>query len=113
MKIKAGKEELYQKGLDNNQDSYGLAVYTYAKRCAELLEKDIEENGDAKTAIVVNAKKRSFEADVEGITGFMYGCAVSILSEVWEYGEILRRWHNKEYGYDGDGTVNPAILRIV
>lgn len=52
------------------------------------------------------------EADTEGITGYMYGCAVSILSQCWKYGEYLRKWHNKEYNYDGDGVVNPAILTI-
>ena len=42
----------------------------------------------------------------------MYGCAVSILSQCWKYGEELRKWHNKEYNYDGDGVVNPAVLTI-
>lgn len=58
------------------------------------------------------ADKTSHEADTEGITGFMYGCAVNALSQLWEYGEELRRWHNKEYNYDGDGVVNPAILTV-
>lgn len=112
MKIRPGMEESYQKGLDNNQDPYGRGVYTFAVRWAELLEKDIEESGDACKSIIENANRRSREADTEGITGFMYGCAVNILSQVWEYGEILRKWHNKEYNYDGDGVVNPAILTI-
>ena len=59
-----------------------------------------------------NADRLSREADTEGITGFMYGCAVSILSKCWVYGEYLRKWHNKEYGYDGDGVVNPAIMTV-
>ena len=42
----------------------------------------------------------------------MYGCAVSILSECWEYGEELRKWHNKKYNHGGDGVVNPAVLTI-
>ena len=41
------------------------------------------------------AKELSHKADTEGITGFMYGCAVSILLQCWEYGEELRRWHNR------------------
>lgn len=47
-----------------------------------------------------------------GHKGFMYGVAVSILSQCWEYGECLRKWHNKEYGYDGDGVVNPAVITV-
>lgn len=112
MKIRPGKEEWWQEGLSNNQDFYGLGVYNYAVRWADLMEKDIEEKGDAQKAIVENAEKRSHEANTDGITGFMYGCAVGILSEAWEYGEILRKWHNKEYGYEGDGVVNPAILTV-
>jgi hypothetical protein len=42
----------------------------------------------------------------------MYGGAVSILAQCWEYGEDLRKWHNKEYDYEGDGTVNPAVVTI-
>lgn len=113
MKIKPGMEEAYQKGLDNNQDFYGLDVYKFAERWAELMEKDIEKSDNPIKAITENAKKRSHEADTDGITGFMYGCAVNILSKCWEYGEILRKWHNKEYKYDGDGVVNPAILTLV
>lgn len=112
MRIRQGMEEWWQTGLDNNQDFYGRGVYDFAVRWADLLEADIEAVGDAKKAIVANAKKRSREADTDGITGFMYGCAMSILSQAWEYGEILRKWHNKEYGYEGDGCVNPAILTI-
>lgn len=59
-----------------------------------------------------NADKLSYDADTEGITGFMYGCAVSILSQCWEYGQYLRKWHNKEYGYDGMGVVNPAVMSL-
>lgn len=58
------------------------------------------------------ADKASRAADIDGITGFMYGCAVNVLSQVWKYGEELRRWHNKEYDYEGDGVVNPAVLTI-
>lgn len=42
----------------------------------------------------------------------MYGMAVSILSQCWKYGEFLRKWHNKEYGYEGDGVVNPAVMTV-
>lgn len=112
MKIRPGMEEEYRKGYNNNLDPYGHAVYVFLERWAELMEKDINVSGDPKKAIVNFAEVRSREADTEGITGFMYGCAVNILSHCWEYGEILRKWHNKEYKYEGDGVVNPAILTI-
>ena len=112
MKIRPGMEKAYKEWDKKNRDDYGHAVFTYAERWAELMEKDIDESHDEQKAIIENAEKRSHEADTEGITGFMYGCAVKILSVCWQYGETLRIWHNKEYGYEGDGVVNPAYMTI-
>lgn len=109
MKIKAGKEKDFERFVEvNSKDFYSLGVVNYVKRWAELMEKEIE-NG-AKLLDI--AKRTSNEADTEGITGYMYGCAVNILSQMWEHGEELRRWHNKEYNYEGDGVVNPAVITI-
>lgn len=62
----------------------------------------------------------SYEADLEGITGFMYGRAVVALSHYWKHGEQLRRWHNikTQLGNEGEeanesgGVLNPALLSI-
>lgn len=113
MKILEGKEKKYKDWYDINNDGYSRACFTYAERWANMLENLIESSDeDAMTVIVNNADRLSREADIEGITGFMYGCAVNILAQCWEYGEELRKWHNKEYNYNGDGVVNPAILTI-
>ncbi len=93
---------------ENNQDGYGSAVIRYAERWANLMEAKIADGAKLEEI----ADHASHEADTEGITGFMYGCAVNILAHVWERGDQLRRWHNREYGYDGDGTVNPAVLTV-
>ena len=66
------------------------------------------------------AESASYEADIDGITGFMYGAAVSILSQCWKHGEELRRWHNLstqikdegEKANDSGGVLNPAVLSI-
>lgn len=113
MKIIEGKEKEYKDWYDKNNDGYSRACFTYVERWAEMMEEKIEASSDDVMKVIVdNADKLSYEADEEGITGFMYGCAVSILSQCWKYGELLRKWHNGEYNYDGDGVVNPAILRI-
>jgi hypothetical protein len=79
-------------------------------RWAGMMEEKIEASEEDEMKVIVdNAKQLSYEADKEGITGFMYGAAVSILSKYWEYGECLRKWHNKDYGYDGNGVVNPEV----
>lgn len=78
-----------------------------------MMEEKIEASEDDEMKVIVdNAKQLSHEADKEGISRFMYGVAVRILSQCWEYGEFLRKWHNKEYGYDGDGVVNPAVITV-
>ena len=112
MKIKKGMEEKYQEGYNNNLDAYGHGVYTYLERWADSMEELINNGKDPADVIKEDAERLSSIADTEGITGFMYGCAVSILSQVWEYGELLRVWHNSQYKYLGDGCVNPAMLTI-
>lgn len=106
------KADEYQEGYNKNLDPYGHAVYTFAERWAELMEREILKSDDPAAVITAQAEALSREADTEGITGFMYGCAVSILSACWLYGEQLRVWHNAQYGHTGDGVVNPAIITI-
>jgi hypothetical protein len=106
MKLK-NKEEWDQIVTINN-DPYGSCVVRYAERWANMMEQEMESG----KPLIEIADATSDKADTDGITGYMYGCAVSILSEVWEHGEELRKWHNKEYGYEGNGTVNPAIITI-
>ncbi len=116
MKIKSGTEEQYAEYKVKNSDPYGGAVVQYAERWADQMESKLAE-GSAVPAI---AKETSHSADTEGITGFMYGCAVQSLSNFWEHGEELRRWHNldTQIGTEGEaanesgGTLNPAILNI-
>lgn len=113
MKVIAGKEKEYQDWKEKNQDSYGKGVFDFAERWAESLETLIESSDESSLDVIIaHAGTKSNEADTKGITGFMYGMAVSILSQEWEYGEDLRVWHNKEWGYTGDGVVNPALMTI-
>ncbi len=106
MKIK--DIEAYEEWKSKQTDGYGQAVFRYAEKWAELMEEELDNGHEVKNV----AGKLSHEADTEGITGFMYGAAVSVLTHCWEYGEELRKWHNGEYGYDGEGVVNPAIMTV-
>lgn len=109
MKIKEGKEKEFDKCVEiNSNDHYSRSVIDYMIRWADMMEGRME-GGESITDM---ADKTSHEADTDGITGFMYGCAVELLSCFWEHGEELRVWHNKQYGYEGDGVVNPAILSV-
>lgn len=115
-----GGEEKWNKTVEVNSDGYGKGVVDYAKVWAYLMEKEIEKLNHLtlihEVPTLVLSKEimdsTSSEADGEGITGFMYGAAVSILADCWKYGEQLRKIHNKNYGVESEGVVNPAVLTV-
>lgn len=100
----------------NGTSGYAGGILDYAYRWANLMEREIE----AGKALADIAKDSSRAADTDGITGFMYGCAVGLLAQTWEHGEELRRWHNldTQIGTEGEranatgGVLNPALLVV-
>lgn len=100
--------EQWESWKAKNTDPYGQGIFEYAESWAKLMQKEISE-GKTLTDI---AEHTSFQLGFMGITGFMYGAAVNILSNCWIHGETLRVWHNAKYKHHGDGVVNPAILTI-
>ncbi len=117
MKVKTGMETEYEEYKRiNADDAYSHAVVVYGEAWANLMEARLT-NGELVREI---AKECSHTADTDGITGFMYGCAVSALAHFWEYGEELRRWHNldTQLGNEGEkanesgGVLNSALLNI-
>jgi hypothetical protein len=100
----------------NCDDPYGRGVLTFAEYWARFMEGQIAAGHQLSDV----AASCSDLADTDGITGFMYGCAVSILSSTWVYGENLRRWHNKKTQINGEGdranedggVLNPALLSV-
>lgn len=101
-------KKIYQDWKDKNTDGYGAACFTYAEYWAQLMQIEIVNGKKVSDC----AEKTSQTADIDGITGFMYGMAINILSKCWIHGEELRKWHNKEYKHEGDGVVNPAVLTV-
>lgn len=99
-----------------NTDPYGGRVISYAEDWANFMERDMAAGKKLEDC----AEATSHEADTDGITGFMYGAAVSTLAAVWKHGEALRRWHNLktqihdegERANESGGTLNPALLNI-
>jgi hypothetical protein len=108
----------WQKGVDAQKgDGYGLGVYGFAEAWARLMQAKMAEGkpiGEVADACCSLADKNY------GITGFMYGAAVSVLSHCWKHGEELRRWHNiktqirdeGERANESGGVLNPALLNI-
>ena len=110
-------KELWQKCLDANvDDKYGTEINRFSAAWAHIMEKKMEAG--AKLEDIVKESDR--EANTEGITGFMYGAAVSTLAGVWEHGDRLRRWHNVDIQIHDEGekansegrVLNPAILNV-
>lgn len=109
-------KEAYQSWLDNNQDGYGNAIFRYAENWARIMQAKMENGATLDEC----ADEASNIADVEGITGFMLGGAVSVLALCWEYGEELRQWHNLKFQISDEGAranktggvLNPARLII-
>lgn len=92
----------------NSQDGYSRGVVVYGELWAQFMQKEMA----AGRTLEECADETSHKADTDGITGFMYGAAVSALAKFWKHGEALRVWHNKQYGHEGAGVVNPAILTV-
>jgi hypothetical protein len=123
MQLKPGMLEEYDNYRKiNSTDQYSERCVTFSEDWAELMEKSLSEGDDIFSGIKGKtiADECSHRADTDGITGFMYGCAVSALSHFWIHGEELRRWHNiatqiNQEGIkanDSGGVLNPALISI-
>ncbi len=106
----------WQSWQANNTDPYGAGIMSYAERWGRLMEGALSRGEKLESV----AESTSHLADNDGLTGFMYGAAVSVLAKVWVHGEDLRRWHNlktqiKDEGERANasgGVLNPALLHI-
>ena len=96
MKFAKGKERVWKEGLGRNNDGkisdFGGAIYYFAERWANAMEKRIE-NGEKLSDIAVEESVNVLR-EMEGymLSDIQMMCAVSILSEVWKYGEELKYW---------------------
>lgn len=70
----------------NQTDAYSRGTVNYAIRWAELMEREI---ANGKTVLDV-AKQTKREADIDNISGYMFGIAATALMQWWEYGDELR-----------------------
>ena len=112
--MKIREKDTWEDWKESNKDPYGQNIINYAVKWADLMEERLSEGEELEEI----AKPTSHEADDMGITGFMYGQAVLVLSDVWKYGERLLRWHNRKYQVDGRGdeyteegsVINPAMI---
>lgn len=93
----------------NSGESYGRGIIRYATIWVQYMEYLTKKYGMKMSEIW---DRCSNLANVDGVTGFMYGAAASIISRVWQFGEEFRKCYNSKWNYSGAGTVNPAVLTI-
>lgn len=93
----------------NSGESYGRGIISYATIWVQYMEYLTKKYGMKMSEIW---DRCSDLANVDGVTGFMYGAAASIISRVWQFGEEFRKCYNSKWNYSGAGTVNPAVLTI-
>lgn len=110
VKLELSDAEGWKKSREANTDGYGSAALDYAEGWAKLMQIELAKGKTVGQCYDYTQKGLGFL----GITGFQFGCAVSILSQTWKHGEELRKVHNKKYGVSEDkkGTINPAIITI-
>jgi hypothetical protein len=110
----------------NSEDSgraYGFTVILAAERWADEMEQRLAERPGMTVGDIANEAFAATDAWLGrwGLTGFQYGCVVSILARVWQRGEELRRWHNLHTQVADEGlranatpgaVLNPALLNI-
>lgn len=116
MQIELKDKEKWNNFVTKNIGPYGKGCVDYAERWAIQMQERLAKNEKLENI----AKEESHKADTEGITGFMYGCAVNMLSQCWKYGEELRIWHNLDIQIEHEGdlankegkVLNPALLNI-
>lgn len=104
-KIQERIDTLREEGDDWWQ--YEAATLRYAEAMGRLVQYYLDNGKSFGEA----ANKAADEADVDIISGAMYGAAVTLLVSSWRHGEDLRNWHNARYR-GGGGVVNPAIINL-
>lgn len=119
MQILEKSKEGWNNAVSINTDPYGACIMQFAETWANAMESKLAKG---KTIPEI-AKQTSKDTDALpgfGITGFMYGAAVSMLAKYWAHGEELRHWHNLDTQISdegerlnkSDGVLNPALLNI-
>lgn len=78
--------ERWQEFVDANKDFYGKGIVDFATQWGRLMELRVEQG----MSVLEAAKATESEADTFGMSGFSFSAALSMLREMWIYGDQLR-----------------------
>lgn len=98
--------------MTESNDEITCCVIAFAVRWAKIMQFIMSQNESVTVADI--ADKTSYIADFqesfEGLNGgIIYDNAVIMLCEYWKYGNELRKWHNSQLGYEGEGIASPTV----
>lgn len=82
----------------NSKNDYRKAIISYTIVWIQYMEY-LTKKYEMKMSEIW--ERCSDLADVDGIIGFMYGAAESIISQVWQYGEEFWKCYNSKWHYYG------------
>lgn len=109
-------QTLWDEYVTVNTDPYGKYIITTAEKWMQAMQPRLDAGEEIKDI----AYPCFTEADIDGCTGFQYGCIIKTIYNVWEYGDVLRMWHNLEAqlraegerANESGGVLNPALISM-
>lgn len=84
----------WRRTVANNRDGYGASAIRFAAEWAHDMEQSMRQSEGDVASVAEACMHRP--ADKFGLSGFQYGCAVSLLSQVWVHGAALMEWQKRE-----------------
>ena len=105
----AEAEAIFRKTAKDCEGHDSMDIVNFAIRWGKCMQYLIDV---VDWDLATSAEETQYVCDWEGMSGYTFGLGVRFLTSVWKYGEELRAWHNKQFGYEGKGVVNPAIINI-
>lgn len=103
-------ESLWNQQYEACKDNmYTFGTLQFANDMARIIEYLVDGKGLKIEDVYPYA--RDIADEEYGMSGNTMAFAHLFLWQTWKYGNILQVLWNKEWGYDGDGLVNPAILQ--
>ena len=79
----------------NNRDGYGDAIFRTADNWGRAMQKHLNEH---EAISQKQAEQLLRDVDDEGITGFMFSAAKSMLQQLWIHGDLLTKVYEEDYG---------------
>lgn len=99
----------WKRAVAANLDAYGKACIDVARAVMHLIDEPETPLVNVNASELIYVANRKLKA---GLTGFQAGAVAELVSKVHSRGDEFRVSWNNNYGHEGGGIVNPAIMTI-